>query len=191
MKLKEGLKYYNEDIVLDQLIDDAFKSGFSDFIGIGERGRAKKEAKLKLKKDIKDQFGKKWFLPKNYKKFREEYKLKVGDAVTKAVDEVKEKRFLEREEKKEVKDERKDERADERANTEFNQSLEQQKQIDAINEQKLKEAVEKIEIPPVPVKEQEKTTVEKKPKTTLFVGIGFVVLIVVVVIIIVSRKKRK
>ena len=192
MQLKEGLQFYNEDIVLDQLIDDALKSGYSDFIGIGEKGRAKKEAKLKLKKEIKEEYGKKWFLPKNYKKYREEYKLKVGDAVTKAVDEVKEKKFVEREEKKVIKDERKDERTDERTNTEFLQSLEQQKQIDAlneqkINEQKLKEAAEKIENPPV----NEEVKTEKKPKTLLFVGIGGVIILVVVIVIVVSKKKKK
>jgi len=176
------LTNYNTDLIIEKLIDEEISSNFSDFLGIGERGRAIKEAKLYLKDKLQAKYGKGWWLPGKINKYRKEYKMLVGDAVTAAVDEVKTKKFEQREEKRKVKAERKDERSVNQEKTQFETQLEQQQIINQINAENAKNEKPVIHIEP--------PASSKKSRTGMFIGLGAGLLLIIIVIVIIVKKKN-
>lgn len=164
--------HYTEDYVLNLLMQD----NESNFLGIhiGRIGRAKADAKNKLKNELREKYGSKWWLPGNYLKYRKDYKNEKYEVIQDAVSDAKRERFEEKEARKETKAERKDERKESAEERNYQKQLQRQNDLLQMQMQSQKNNIGTE----APEKDKEES------KTGMFVAIGGLVLIVVVGVIV-------
>jgi len=195
MELQET-KNFTEDQVLEQLLNDRetekildqAASDNSDFLGIGQRARARRQAKKELKYSLREKHGNKWWRPGNIFKYRKDYKQQKNEVVSKAVSDINRQLFEERQAKRETKQEARDTRSEEQRQADFEASLEEQKRIDEYARQKAEQEAKLMGQQNLG-SEADDEKKKKAKKMYLFGGIAVVVVIIVAVVLFVVLKK--
>ena len=218
----ENTLNYNEDFVVRQLLADhpdfanfyGNSDEFSDYgfvkkyyravfnpvkaiyRGSTQTGREIDVAETALKERLKKKYGKKWWHPKNLKKFRAEFEKERNKLIKAIKERHKQEKFEHREEKRKSRADRrleqkkekwsaKDERSNAQAQKEFEIAMEQQKQIAAAQAPTNFGAGQ-------PTAADDKTAADKKKKQTiLFAIIGTVVFAAIITAAILFNRKNK
>jgi len=182
---------YNEDYVLEQLLNEEEHSNF-----FGRRHHEKKQAKIELKNNLREKYGKGWWLPGKLHKYRKDYKAKKHEVITKALEKASQENFEEREAKKKAKSERKDERKQEQANQDFQTQLQQQLTLQQLQQEQMQAGqnqinTQRLEENKPKEKTKTKTEADKKKKQTMIIG-GSVggLLLVGLILFLVFRNKE-
>jgi hypothetical protein len=96
--------HYTEDELLDFLLNDKdIPESYDSFLGGGLLTR--RQAKKDLKKNLKDKYGSKWWMPGNYLKYRKDYKDQKNQVVKDAMTNYQIEKVETRQQKKDVKEE--------------------------------------------------------------------------------------